>query len=237
MKKRNKIIIITIIVVFLLIVAGLIFQNKKEEIENKTENEIDIEDEKIINEIKNEINATGDTDIYQIEEEYDGRQILQVKPSIQFETALAGILKKGIPQENEVSNLVQEKPMQKGIWISENSRERFLTILKENDMHAYAINEQGYVYTTEEREEPKAKILNTAIHSDKLYIIDVSGTSYVRDEFSGEISEYPFEKMDPYQAVDSYESDNQIILQITTNTAGKLSNQEILKEILLNLEN
>lgn len=226
-----------IVIVFLLIIAGLIFQNKKEGAENQTENSIDVEDKEVINEIKDEINATGDTDIYQIEEEYDGRQILQVKPSIQFETALAGILKKGIPQENEVPSLAQEKPTQKGIWISEHSREKFLMILKENDMHQYAIDEQGYLYTIEEKEDEKAKILNTAIHSGKLYIVDVSGTSYIRDEFSGEITEYPFERMDPYQAVDSYESENQIILEITTNAAGKLSSQEILEEILLNFEN
>lgn len=43
--------------------------------------------------MKKEINATGNTDIYQVEKEKDGRKILQIKPQIQFNVDLAGIIK------------------------------------------------------------------------------------------------------------------------------------------------
>lgn len=240
MKKRN----ITLIVIGICIIIGiglvfikLTIHNKNEvEDENITAEEIDIYDKNVINEIKNEINATADTDMYQIEEEYDGRQILQIKPNIQFQTVLAGILKKDKPLEEEIQGLIENKPTQNGIWIAESSRETFLKLLKDNEINNYAINEKGYLHEIAESNKEEAKKLKTAIQSNQLYILDISGMCYTRDELSGEIIEYPFEKMEPYQVVDTYQDNNSKILEITTNQQGKLSNQEILKDILLNLE-
>ena len=193
-------------------------------------------DANIINEVKKEINATADTEMYQIEEEYDGRKILQIRPNIQFETVLAGIIKQGQPTEEEIPNLLEKKPTQNGIWIAEQAREQFINQLKENQINNYTINEEGYLKNTEKEEkgEEEEKILNKAINANKLYIIDIAGTAYIRDEFTGEIVEYPFEKMDPYQVIDTYQNEdqNQIILEITTNQQAKLSKQEILEEIL-----
>ena len=240
MKKRNIILIIVVIVVIVigLVCVKLSFRNDQEkESENNASNEVDIYDQEAINEIKAEMNATADTNMYQIEEEYDGRQILQIKPSIQFETVLAGILKDGQPLENEIQDLLKDKPSQKGIWIARQSRDSFLELLKEIKISGFSINEEGYLYVTEENDGEEAKKLREAIQSNRLYIIDVSGTSYTRDEFSGEIIEYPFEKMDPAQAVDVYQEGNISLLEVTTNEKGNLSKQEILKEILLNMQN
>ena len=240
MKKRN--IILMLIGICIIIGIGLVFiklniQNKSEiEDENIATEEIDIYDKNVINEIKNQINATADTDMYQIEEEYDGRQILQIKPNVQFETVLAGILKNDKPLEEEIQGLIENKPTQNGIWIAKQSRETFLNLLRDNEISNYAINDEGYLYETEESDKEEAKKLKTAIQSNQLYIFDISGTSYTRDDLSGEIIEYPFEKMEPYQAVDTYQDNNSKILEITTNEKGKLSNQEILKDILLNLD-
>lgn len=239
MKKKNKIIILSVIVV--IIILGFLFmlksQQKKSETQNSVTNEMDNQEKSLINQIKNQINATASADIYQIEEEYDGRQILQIKPNIQFETVLAGILKEGQPQENEIQELLKDKPNQNGIWISEASRDKFLNLLKENNIDSYTINKEGYLQENgKEENTEEVKILNTAIHSEKLYLLDMSGTSYTRDEFTGEIVEYPFEKMEPYQVIDAYEGNNSKILEITTNEKGKLSKQEILNEILLNLK-
>lgn len=249
MEKHNIIIsIITIILV------GIVFMIvNRWETPNTNENNIPDNtllsdgtnkyDANIINQIKKEINATADTEMYQIEEEYDGRKILQIKPSIQFETVLAGIIKQGQPTEEEIPNLLQKKPTQNGIWIAKQAREQFMNLLKENEINNYTINEEGYLKNTEkeqkgeEEEKPEEKILNKAINANKLYIIDIAGTAYTRDEFTGEIVEYPFEKMDPYQVVDTYQNEkqNQIILEITTNQQAKLSKQETLEEILLHL--
>jgi hypothetical protein len=242
MEKKNIIIsiitIISVVVVFV-IVNNWDKSNKQESSSNHIiSNETNRYDKVVINEIKNQINATAQTEMYQIEEEYDGRKILQIRPEIQFQTVLAGILKREKPHEEEIQELEKKQPKQKGIWISEQAREPFLKqLLEENQIKDYTINEQGYLkYTRKEDEDSRKKILNTAIDANKQYIIDMEGKTYIRDEFTGEIVEYPFEKMDPYQAIDIYRKDESTILEITTNEKKKLSNQEILEEILLNLE-
>ncbi len=240
MKKRN---IILVIVAIAIIVIGLVllklnFQNGQEKAsENNTSNEVDIYDEEVIDEIKEEMNATANTDMYQIEKEYDGRQILQIKPSIQFQTVLAGILKNGQPSENEIQDLLKNKPSQKGVWIAKQSRNAFLNLLKDTQISGCTIKDDGYLYITEENDKEEVKKLKEVIASNRLYILDVSGISYTRDEFSGEIIEYPFEKMDPNQAVDVYQEGDIAILEVTTNEKGNLSKQEILEDILLNMQN
>lgn len=233
------IIVVSIIVMVGFAVCKLIFHNYPEkESESNLVNEIDIYDQETIDEIKEEINATADTDMYQIQQEYDGRQILQIKPSIQFETVLAGILKHGQPAESEIQDLLKKMPTQKGVWITPQSRDTFLTLLKDNAISGYAINEEGYLYRIQqEMDKQEVKVLTQAIQSNQLYMIDISGFSYTRDDFSGEIVEYPFEKMDPYQVIDSYQEGNVTILEVTTNEKGILTKQEILQDILLNIQN
>ena len=146
MKNKKYIIIGLAIIVIILIVALVIFFSRKnnedgnnmvmvsennvtnENAENNTsivdqdtsnQNVVEIEN------MKNEINATGNTDIYYVDEEYDGRKILQVKPDVQFDVDLAGIIKNTMPEENEISELVGKAPTDNGIWISEQSRESF----------------------------------------------------------------------------------------------------------------
>ena len=246
MKKRKCIIIGVII---LIIIVGLIiffstrssddiFNNSKQEnvanvSNNFEENVITEEEIKEVENIKNEINATGDTDIYQIEEEYDGRKILQVKPEVQFDVDLAGIIKASIPQEDEIDELLGQAPSNNGIWISEQSRESFSKFLRNNNINNFTISNEGYLQIDDNAENSDAinKLINM-INSDKLYIINMTGIAYERDYISGEIVEYPFEDMDPYQVVEPYQKENKIILEITTNKNKKLTEKEILETII-----
>lgn len=130
---KKNILIVLLLAIVVVIVIGLIFNNKKENSDqNILQNEIKSDefmnrivstDSNEINAIKNEINATGQTDIYQIEEEYDGRKIIQVKPDVQYQVALAGIIKNGIPAEDEINTILEQAPNSSGMWISESSRE------------------------------------------------------------------------------------------------------------------
>lgn len=238
MKKKDIVCILIAVIAIVIVIIGIKLNLKKEdENENNTTKVVDMYDKETIHAIQEEINATADTEMYQIQEEYDGRKILQIKPSIQLETVLAGILKNGQPSENEIQNILKNKPTQNGVWIAKPSREDFLKLLKDNGIHHYAINEEGYLYATEEKENEKAKELKEAIHSNPLYVISISGVSYIRDDFSGEIVEYPFENMDPYQAVDVYQEGNITVLEITTNEKEMLTQQEILQDVLLNMKN
>ena len=125
-KKYIVMVIATIIVIFIIVMISINSENNnnivtKNEINNVVNN---IDDGNIIADnleeienMKNEINASGDTNIYQIEEEYDGRKILQVKSEVQFDVDLAGIIKNSKPEENEINDLVRQPPENNGIWI------------------------------------------------------------------------------------------------------------------------
>jgi uncharacterized protein YxeA len=241
MKKNILIVLLLVIVVVIAIV--LIFNNKKENSDqNILQNEIQSDefvnrmvstDANEINAIKNEINATGETDIYQIEEEYDGRKIIQVKPDIQYQVALAGIIKNGIPAEDEINTILEQAPTSSGMWISESSREKFIELLNSNNIVDFEITNEGYLKCNKQENltEQEEKLKNMA-ESNKLYVIDMSGKTYQRDYISGEVIEYPFEEMDPYQVLEPYEIDDSIILGVTSNKENRLSNKEILDAII-----
>lgn len=242
MKKNILIVLLLVIVVVIAIV--FIFNNKKENSDqNILQNEIQSDefvnrmvstDANEINAIKNEINATGETDIYQIEEEYDGRKIIQVKPDIQYQVALAGIIKNGIPAEDEINTILEQAPISSGMWISESSREKFIELLNSNNIVDFEITNEGYLKCNKQENltEQEEKLKNMA-ESNKLYVIDMSEKTYQRDYITGEIIEYPFEDMDPYQVIEPYDTENAIILGVTANKENRLSNQEILNTIVV----
>lgn len=224
MKNRT---IIILFVILLIVILGITIMVSKQQKEQQQE-----EQQEQIEEIKNETGATADTNIYQVGTEYDGREMLEIKPEIQMQAVWAGIEKNGSPTEEETSTLWSSKPTKTGIWISPDSRDTFLTILQDNAITNFSINEEGYLYKEEASQNDMAKRIDEMINSNTIYIIDISGTCYIRDEMTGELVEYPFEKMDPYQVCEPYTYENTIIIEITTNSAGKLTNQEILSAII-----
>lgn len=239
MKNKRYIIIAIILILIILIIRIMVFKKNEgnsNDMENvsymdrENDNNISVEDVEKVEKIKNEINATGNTDIYYIDEEYDGREILQVKADVQFDVDLAGIIKNAQPEEYELNDLIARMPKNNGVWISKQSIEKFSTLLKNNGIDNFSILEEGYLQIDSSSNELARKI-NNMINSNKLYIINMTGISYERDYISGEITEYPFEDMDPYQIVNPYQNDNKVILEITTNKAGKLDEYEILEAI------
>lgn len=233
---KKNILIVLLLAIVVVIVIGLIFNNKKENSDqNILQNEIKSDEfmNRIVSTDSNEINATGQTDIYQIEEEYDGRKIIQVKPDVQYQVALAGIIKNGIPAEDEINTILEQAPNSSGMWISESSREKFMELLNSNNIVDFEITNEGYLKCNKQENltEQEEKLKDMA-ESDKLYVIDVSGKTYQRDYISGEVIEYPFEEMDPYQVLEPYEIENSIILGVTSNKENRLSNKEILDAII-----
>ena len=252
MKNKKYIIIGLAAIVIILIVALVVFFSKKDNenvnnmvmvSENNVTNENAEDNTSIVDQdtsnqnveeienMKNEINATGNTDIYYVDEEYDGRKILQVKPDVQFDVDLAGIIKNTIPEENEISELIEKAPTDNGVWISEQSRESFSTLLKNNNINDFTISDDGYLQINNSENNDMANKLINMINSNNLYIINITGIAYERDYISGEITEYPFEDMDPTQAVEPYQKDNKIILEVTTNKMQELTESEILDAI------
>ena len=233
--KKNIIlllIIIGIVIVTLVIFNKINVTNKKKENEENSDISNNVE---IIENIQKDINSTANTDLFEVVTEYDGKNSIRIKPDIQFNTVLAGIIKKDIPNENEINELIKNAPTNTGIWINDNSREDFINLLESNNINSFEIDENGYLKGKNNKDNElsnKVKIINQMVNSNELYIIDMSGKCYIRDDVSGEILEYPFEEMDPYQIAEPYYNDNVIILNITSNKNNYLSNEEILEGIL-----
>ena len=234
-KRKKNIIIGASVAIIVLIVVGIIISttiNDKESDESENSSEETSEtfnknDENIINELKDEINSTADSDIYEVDEEYDGRLILQIKDDVQYATVLAGILKESMPEVDEIDTLIDTlAPTEYGIWISSNSQDRFAEMLENNGVTNYEIDENGYLHCDEIEEQA---------NSEKLYIIDINGTSYIRSYLTGEVEEYQFELMDPYQTIDPYYIDSSTILEVTTDPYDVLTDEEIFEDILLNM--
>lgn len=185
-----------------------------------------------IEKVKKEINATANTEIYELKEEPGGRKILQVKPEVQFSVDLAGIIKNDKPEEKELNELLKQMPNKTGIWVSSQSREKFLELLKNNNIQNFSIANDGYLKIDSSGENTISTKLENMIKSDKLYIINITGKAYERDYITGEIVEYPFENMDPTQIIEPYSDENKIVLEVTTNKRKSLTDKEILETII-----
>lgn len=243
MKKGKFIIILMIAIVIFIIIFTIMHQKFFTKKDNEFENKADkIENTDISNssdnineieELKKQLNSTADTNIYQIDEEQDGRKILQVKNEVQFNVDLAGIIKNGKPEENEIEDLVKKKPKKSGIWISKQSREKFLQLLKNNNIESFEIDNDGFLkLKTKNTEIAIEKEIQDMIESNNHYIINMTGVSYERDYISGEIIEYPFEDMDPAQIIEPYILNDYIILEITSNKNKEIPNKDIIESIV-----
>ncbi len=185
--------------------------------------------------LKEEVGSNADSNLYQVAEEYDGKKTIVIKPSIQFQVALAGALKKAKPEEGEIEQRLKTISNKAGIWITEPSREAFKHMLEACDIKGFTINEKGYLEkegTSIVEQNTLSQQLEQILQNGKTYIIDIAGTCYMRDDVSGEIIEYPFEQMDPYQICEPFTSGNYVLLAVTSNRQNQLSLLEIIQAIL-----
>ena len=232
MKLNIKKVIVVLIIIAIAISVVFIISNNKNEIDIEEENEKNISTEEI-EEIKEETGMTAKNELYEIQTEYDGKKVLNIKPEIQYKIAFAGIIKEKIPEIKEIDDIFKkEYPSDTGIWVNANNRNEFLKLLDKNTNNEYEITKQGYLKIKQEKEPNiEDKALKKMIEGREQYIVTISGTYYEADRVSGEILDNFFEEMDPYQASKLIKWDNNIITILSTNKRKKLSEEEILQEL------
>lgn len=245
MKNKNVLLIICLLVIICLIIIFIISKNRKKNVQQKdsiNHNSTELIEnsdskslsEQKIDEIKQDLGYNNtDTTLYEIKNEYDGREILTIKPSIQFKVAIAGAIKNAKPKFSELDKLLEQSPNESGIWITEDSREKVLKILKEITKSNYKIDNKGYLVqennkNANEIDEKIKKIIN----EEKLYIIDIDKSAYIVDEVTGNIEEYPFEEIDPHTPFELFETENASMYIVTENTHNILNSKFIVDEIL-----
>lgn len=221
--KKIIIVIFCIVIIIGLGVVGCLKQ--------KTSNEISKEE---VNDLKEDIGVSGDTDLYQIQTEYDGNKTLDIKPEIQYKVSFAGIIEQKVPKLENVDTIFNKNyPKNYGVWIDSTSREKFLTMLKENTNNEYEITEEGFLKIKKENNSTDIdNSLKEMIQSNKRYIITISGIYYEIDRVTGEILDNFYEDMDPMQATKSVDNKDDIIIYLTTNTEKRLTTKEILYELI-----
>ena len=246
MKKKVIIssIVLIVIVIFILVIF---FITKKSQQDGSGENisslpisyeeeneENSKQDQEQISQITENQGLQADENIYEIATEYDGREVVRVKPNIQYKVALAGMIKKEIPDFSELDDLLTQAPTHTGIWIEETSRESFLNILNNIADSEYEINEEGFLIKKENgKMNDYDKKIQEMLSDETLHIFDINSTTYIVDEVTGEIQEYPFEEMDPYTEYEYFSSDNKEMFIISANSYGKVNQEEILKGIFM----
>jgi len=210
--KHLKIFFIVVILIAIVLILITLKNNKNP----RNDNISNVEESKTVEEIKKAIGATADAELYEIQEEYDGREILTIKPDIQYKTVLAGILKNDQPSIQDIEK-IDLSNFHAGVWISEVSRSKFLQILKKCKIENFDIDNDGYLYKKDVSSKEYSTKLDNLINSNILTIIDITGTCYIRDEMTGDVVEYPFKDMDLYQIYERFDTEGSSIIIITTN--------------------
>lgn len=246
-RKKYYYLIIMLLIICTLLLIGMIVNKKNDnnlqddnnlqynnyikenQIQEQIQNTIAVEN------IKEEAGVTADSNLYQVDTEYDGRKVLNVKPDINFRVAFAGLFKKNEFEINEVEKIYDSNfPAQNGIWIEESSREKFKKLLQECTKSTYTINESGYLLIDNKGQQNEYDIiLEKIIDSGKKIIISINDYYYEVDNITGKIVKYPFEKLDNYQSFDTIISKDNFIIVISSNYNKKITNSQIIEETIL----
>lgn len=243
MKNNKKLIAIIIIFLIILIIVFALLQHKKDKynqietniFEEVDKNQISYQENVTVDELKNEIGATGNTDIYEIQQEYDGRNIITVKANMKYKVAFAGMIKKSTPIMSELNEILNKNlPKEKGIWIEKHSRDKIIEIFNNDKVNSrYFIDDNGYLKIKDKNNQNEIdKKLEKIINGNKQYILNISSVCYIVDEITGEILDYNFENMDQYQTYEYFEDNDKMIIFITQNKANLLTNIDIFNSII-----
>lgn len=238
MKKTIKILVLILIVIVIGISIKYIKKVKNKNEIDKTYNEMKqnslmYNNTATVDDLKEEYGMSGNDDLYDLETEYDGRQVLKVKATENFKVAFTGLVK-GTKNSIENSSEIfeSEYPTENGIWIEKNSREKIEKYLNENMKSKYKINEKGYLTISEKKSSKEDNEIEKIINGNKQYIIGISGINYYIDALTGEAVDNPFEELDKYQTYAYCQDEDKMVIFITENKSKALQNSEIFESVL-----
>ena len=236
MKLKTKIISIIVISMMIIIFIGTIVYKKREKKQdNKNTNVLEsVSDETTIEQLKKDTGIMAENDLYEVKVEYDGKKVLNIKPEIQYKIAFAGIIKRDKFTVEEVENIFEDYyPKNSGIWIDNNSKEKFIKMLEKETNNKYKITKEGFLeIESESTPNDIDSAIKEMIESNKKYIVTISGIYYEADIVTGEILDNFYEDMDPYQATKSVSNNEDVIIFISSNSKKMLSEEEILQELI-----
>lgn len=170
-------------------------------------------------------------------------QSINLENDINKRIMLADILKQEdeilITEDNidKTMEIISRANLKKGIFIAENSRNKFLEIVNTATENDYSIDDDGYLKkpSTLEKENDLTKKINNYIDSDKTMVINISST--YKGLLNGMQLDFMIEKTDYVQV---FEYDNTIKIAIINpdridENSEDLTQKEIYEEVLINM--
>ncbi len=240
MNRKLKIIMLTIIIFLIFFVVLVIIKYNK--VNSKKENEIEqMKNESImykenatLDELKNEYKVTGNNDLYKIETEYDGRKVINVKEDINYKVAFSGMITEKRPNYEDIDELyIEQYPKEQGIWIDKSSRQKIKNSLNRNMETKYDIDNKGYLRILDKsKQNENDRKLEEIMNRKNTYIWTISGEYYMIDPVTGNIVLNPYEDLERYQTYEYVENNEDMIIFITENTEGVLTDEEIFESIV-----
>ena len=113
-----------------------------------------------------------------------------------------------------------------------------MNILKQITNSNYVIDEDGYLVQEQYDNSNEIDVkIKQIIDKKKLFVIDINSITYIVDEVTGNIEEYPFVEIDSKTPYELFEAENSALYIINTNVNKKLNDQYIIKEVLNNMNN
>ena len=170
-------------------------------------------------------------------------QSINLENDINKRIMLADILKQEdeilITEDNidKTMEIISRANLKKGIFIAENSRNKFIEIVNTATENDYSIDDDGYLKkpSTLEKETDLTKKINNYIDSDKTMVINISST--YKGLLNGMQLDFMIEKTDYVQV---FEYDNTIKIAIINpdridENSEDLTQKEIYEEVLINM--
>lgn len=237
-KKKKKIISLVVMAIIVIFVVISVILLKKNELERQQNVENQSQEENVsVEDLMQDVNATADSNIYDVATEYDGRKVLSVKTSVQFSVAFAGKIKEDLTSIEEAKTITEQQlPTNTGIYLG-NQDNKVLEYINNYTNCTYGVSEEGYLELKEQNENNDYdNRIQKIMQSDNLYIVYCDGEMRIVDNITGEIGNYDFENIDPYQAYEYCKDENKMFVELTTNKKAELSDDEIFTALIELLE-
>lgn len=230
-KKRN--IIVYILLIIICIAFNIIFlkiNTSSEKINNTSEDvgtleqNLEVSNEILYNsnsidDLKDKYKFTGNSDLYEIDTDDDGRKVINIKGSINYKVAFAGLILNQKPNMEDIDAIFNENhPTKNGMWINKKDRESILEYLNNTDKFysKYSIDNDGYLKINEKvRQTDLDKKLEEIINGSEQYVVSISELCYMVDSVTGEIIDNPYNDLDKYQKYEYFVDNNKKIFFIT----------------------
>lgn len=230
-KKRN--IIVYILLIIICIAFNIIFlkiNTSSEKINNTSEDvgtleqNLEVSNEILYNsnsidDLKDKYKFTGNSDLYEIDADNDGRKVINIKGSINYKVAFAGLILNQKPNMEDIDVIFNENhPTKNGMWINKKDRESILEYLNNTDKFysKYSIDNDGYLKINEKvRQTDLDKKLEEIINGSEQYVVSISELCYMVDSVTGEIIDNPYNDLDKYQKYEYFVDNNKKIFFIT----------------------